>query len=69
MDYDKAVSKSLYLDELRAITKALEALSTLPGGVEGEVEYVNNNFDRIAKFWFNTEIEEWMVIVNVKRER
>lgn len=67
MDYDELVSKSLYGDELTEIVAGLQAVQTLPAGVNGELIYLNRQGEALAKYWLNTDIGEWVVLIDIHR--
>lgn len=67
MNYDEAIKQSWYIDDVEDVLNVMQSLKQLPGGLSGELDYFDSNGDRIAEFWYNTEIEQWMVKMNIER--
>jgi hypothetical protein len=67
MNYDEAIKKSWYIDDVEDVLKTMQSLKALPPGLEGIFNYYDSNGDRIAEFWWNGEADQWMVAMNVER--
>lgn len=67
LTYKESIAVSWYADDLVDIQKMLDALSKLPLGLSGDLVYYDSNGDKIATFWLNTEVEQWMVMPTIER--
>ena len=64
------LDNSLYPDELSMIAKIVETLNSHNClMLDGELNYYNENADRIAIFWFDAEAETWRVQIGLFNEQ
>ncbi len=65
------LDNSLYPEELAHISKILKALNDTDVlmYLDGELNYYNDNADRIAIFWFDSEVEQWRVQIGLFNEQ
>jgi hypothetical protein len=60
-EYINALSHSVWPDDIETIGKCLKVLSTLPYPLDGTLDYWDSNGDLIAKLWFDSSTEQWLV--------